>query len=280
MNVELVSPAFANLLRIKVFIRHDLNKFIHVILSCFMTAVSPQIFKYFTAWHFDFRLQLSGCSYSLSVSTLSWSSLAGFMVNNPATGIELTLSSSLTNTKSRSWCLCPVRCFTHFSLVHSLLSPQNISNLSSCFTELFMMALPTLHSLVTCLRLITEPSSSVYSYDFKFHYLVIELPYDPAIPLLGMHTEESRIERDTCTPMFIAALFIIARPWKQPGCPSADEWIRKLWYIYTLEYYSAIKKNTFESVLMRWMKLEPITQSEVSQKEKHHYRILTHIYGI
>ena len=67
--------------------------------------------------------------------------------------------------------------------------------------------------------------------------------------------------------MFIAALFIIARTWKQPRCPSADEWIRKLWYIYTMEYYSAIKMNAFESVLMRWMKLEPIIQSEVSQKE-------------
>ena len=77
------------------------------------------------------------------------------------------------------------------------------------------------------------------------------LPYDPAIPLLGIHTEETRIERDTCTPMFIAALFIIARTCKQPRCPSTDEWIRKLWYIYTMEYYSAIKKNTFESVLMR-----------------------------
>ena len=74
-------------------------------------------------------------------------------------------------------------------------------------------------------------------------------------------------------PMFIAALIIIARTWKQPRCPSPDEWIRKLWYIY-------IKKNTFESVLMRWMKLKPIIQSEVSQKEKHQYSILTHIYGI
>ena len=92
--------------------------------------------------------------------------------------------------------------------------------------------------------------------------------------------EETRIERDTCTPMFIAALFIIARTWKQPRCPSADKWIRKLWYIYTMEYYSAIKKNAFESVLMKWMKLEPIIQSEVSQKEKHQYSILTHIYGI
>ena len=82
-----------------------------------------------------------------------------------------------------------------------------------------------------------------------------------AIPLLGIHTKETRIERDTCTPVFIAALFIIARTWKQPGCASADEWIRKLWYIYTMEYYSAIIKNTFESVLMRWMKLEPIIQS-------------------
>ena len=72
----------------------------------------------------------------------------------------------------------------------------------------------------------------------------------------------------------------LARIWKQPRGPSADEWIRKLWYIYTMEYYSAIKKNTFESVLMRWMKLEPIIQSEVSQKEKHQYSILTHIYGI
>ena len=81
-------------------------------------------------------------------------------------------------------------------------------------------------------------------------------------------------------PMFIAALFIIARTWKQPRCPSADEWIRKLWYIYTMESYSTIKKNSFESVLMRCMKLELILQSEVSQKEKHQYSILTHIYGI
>ena len=101
-----------------------------------------------------------------------------------------------------------------------------------------------------------------------------ELPYDPAIPLLGIHTEETRTERDTCTPMFIAALFIIARTWKRPRCPSADEWIRKLWYIYTMEYYSAIKKKTFESVLMRWMKLKPVIQSEVSQKEKHQYSML------
>ena len=80
--------------------------------------------------------------------------------------------------------------------------------------------------------------------------------------------------------MFIAALFTIASTWKQPRCPSADKWIRKLWYIYTMEYCSAIKKNAFESVLMRWMKLEPIRQRKVSQKEKHQYSIFTHIYGI
>ena len=79
--------------------------------------------------------------------------------------------------------------------------------------------------------------------------------------------------------MFTTALFIIARTWKQPRCPSADEWIRNQWYIYTMEYYLAIK-NAFESILMRWMKLEHIIQSEVSQKEKHQYSILTHIYGI
>ena len=118
------------------------------------------------------------------------------------------------------------------------------------------------------------------SVEIPWKKLVIELPYDPAIPLLGIHTKETRIERDTCTPMFIEALFIIARTWKQPRCPSADEWIRKLWYIYTMEYYSAIQENTFESVLMRWMKPEPIIQSEASRKEKHQYSTLTHICGI
>ena len=110
--------------------------------------------------------------------------------------------------------------------------------------------------------------------------LEIELPYDTAIPLLGIHTEEPRIERDTCIPMFITALFTMARTWKQPRCPLADECIGKLWYIYTMEYYSAIKTYAFEIVLMRWMKLEPITQSEVNQKEKHQCSMLTHIYGI
>ena len=80
--------------------------------------------------------------------------------------------------------------------------------------------------------------------------------------------------------MFTAALFTVARTWKQPRCPSADEWIKKLWYIYTMEYFSAKKSNTSESVLMRWMNLEPIIQNEVSQKEKNRYCILTHMFGV
>ena len=92
--------------------------------------------------------------------------------------------------------------------------------------------------------------------------LEMELPYDPGIPVLGIHTEETRIERDTCTPMFIAALFIIARTWKQPRCPSGDKWIRKLWYIYAMEYYSAIKRNKIELVVLRWMNLARVCYTE------------------
>ena len=105
-------------------------------------------------------------------------------------------------------------------------------------------------------------------------------PYDTAIPLPGIYPEEAKIEKHSCIPLFIKALFTIARTWKQPRCPSTDEWTKKLWHIYTMEYYSAIKRNKFESVLMRWMNLEPIIQSEVSQKEKDKYHILTHIYRI
>ena len=92
--------------------------------------------------------------------------------------------------------------------------------------------------------------------------------------------EETKIEIDTRIPLFTAALFTIARTQKTPRCPPTDEWIKKLWYIYTMEYYLAIKRDTFESVLMRWMNVEPMLQSKVSQKDKDKYRILTHIYGI
>ena len=107
----------------------------------------------------------------------------------------------------------------------------------------------------------------------------IELPYDPEILLLGIYTEETRIERDTYPNVHCSTIYN-ARTWKQPRCPLADEWIKKLWYIYTMEYYSAIKKNAFESVLKKWTKLEPIVQSEVSQKVKHQFSIIMHIYGI
>ena len=91
--------------------------------------------------------------------------------------------------------------------------------------------------------------------------------------------EETKIEKDTCSPLFTAALFTVARTWKLPKCASTDEWI-KFWYVYTMEYYSAIKRNTFEPVLMRWINLESITQSEVSQKKKYEFCIITYIYGI
>ena len=111
--------------------------------------------------------------------------------------------------------------------------------------------------------------------------LGIKSLYDPAIPLLCIYPEEIKIGKDTCTPMFMAAPFTVARTWEQPRCPSTDEWINmKLWYIYTIEYYSAIKRNAFESVLMRWTKLEPIIQSEVSQKEKYKYHMLTYIWNL
>ena len=110
--------------------------------------------------------------------------------------------------------------------------------------------------------------------------LGIKPQYDPAIPLLGIYPEETRVEKDTCIPLFTAALFTIARTWKQPKCPSTDERIKKLWYRYAMEYHSATIRNASESVLLRWMNLEPIVQSEVSQKEKNKYRILTHIYRI
>ena len=102
--------------------------------------------------------------------------------------------------------------------------------------------------------------------------LEIKPPGGPSNPTPS--PEEIKIEKE-----FIAALFMIARTWKQPRCPSTDEWI-KLWYIYTMEYYSSLKMNAFESVLMKWMNLEPIIQSEVSQKEKDKYCILMYIYRI
>ena len=110
--------------------------------------------------------------------------------------------------------------------------------------------------------------------------LKIELPYGPAIPLLGIYPEKTIIQTESCTTMFIAALFTIARTWKQPKCPLTNESIKKMWHIYTMEYYSSTKRNEIELFVVRWMDLETVIQSEVSQKEKNKYHMLTHIYGI
>ena len=100
--------------------------------------------------------------------------------------------------------------------------------------------------------------------------LYIELPYNPAIPLLGISPDKTLLKRDTCTRVFIAALFTIARTWKQPKWPSADDWIWKRWYIYTMEYYSAIRKNALMPSAATWMELETLILSEMSQKDKDH----------
>ena len=98
--------------------------------------------------------------------------------------------------------------------------------------------------------------------------LKIEVPYDPAMPLLGIYPEKTIIQKESCTKMFIAVLFTIPRTWKQPKCPLTYERIKKMWHIYTMEYYSAIKRNETELFVVRWMDLESVIQSEVSQKEK------------
>ena len=110
--------------------------------------------------------------------------------------------------------------------------------------------------------------------------LKIELPYDSAIPLLGIYPEKNMVRKDTCTPVFIAALFTIAKTWKQPKCSSTEEWIKKMLYIYTMEYYSAIKKNEILSFAATWMNLEIVILSEVRQTEKEKYCMISLICGI
>ena len=109
--------------------------------------------------------------------------------------------------------------------------------------------------------------------------LNIELPYDPEIPLLGIHPDKTFIEKDTCNLMFTVALFTIAKTWKQPKCPRTDEWIKK-WYIYTMECYSAIKKNKIMPFAATWMEIETLILSEVSQKEKDRHHMISLICGI
>jgi len=110
--------------------------------------------------------------------------------------------------------------------------------------------------------------------------LDIELPEDPAIPLLGIYPKDTpTYNKDTCSTMFIAASFIIARSWKEPRCPSTEEWIQKMWYIYTLEYYSAIKNNAFMKYVGKWMELENIILSKVTQSQKSTHGIHSLISG-
>ena len=110
----------------------------------------------------------------------------------------------------------------------------------------------------------------------------MEIPYDPVILFLGIYLKKTRsqIQKDICTPMFIAALFTIADKWKQAKCPSVDEWIKKMWYIYTIEYYSAIRIKQILPFATTWMELEDIMLSEISQAEKDKYQMISLICGV
>ena len=112
---------------------------------------------------------------------------------------------------------------------------------------------------------------------WRFLRKLIELPYDPVISLLGIYPEKTIIQRDTCIPMFTAALFTVTRTQKQSKCPMVDEWIKKIWYIYTIKCYLASKWNETGSLVELWMDLESVVQSEVSQKEKNRYHVTMHI---
>nr|KAF6360117.1 hypothetical protein mMyoMyo1_011075 [Myotis myotis] len=127
-------------------------------------------------------------------------------------------------------------------------------------------------------RLVKPLWRTVWSFLKK---LKMELPFDPVIPLLGIYPTdlETPIRKDTCTPMFIVAQFTIPKIWRQPKCPSADEWIKKLWYIYTMEFYAVVKKD-FLPLATPWMELESIMLSEISQSEKDKYHVISLIYGI
>jgi hypothetical protein len=112
--------------------------------------------------------------------------------------------------------------------------------------------------------------------------LNIDLPYDPAIPLLGIYLKECNTgySRGTCTPTFIAVLFTIAKLWKQPRCPITDEWVKKMWYFYTMEFYSVMKKNEILSFAGKWMELENIILGEVSQAHKTKNHMFSLICGL
>jgi hypothetical protein len=112
--------------------------------------------------------------------------------------------------------------------------------------------------------------------------LNIDLPFDPPIPLLGIYPKECNTgySRGTCTAMFVAALFTIAKLWKQPRCPTTDEWIKKMWHLYTMQFYSAMKKNEILSFASKWMELENIIVNEVSQTKKTKNHVLCHMRSL
>ena len=114
-----------------------------------------------------------------------------------------------------------------------------------------------------------------------FRKLKMELPFDPAIPLLGLYPKnpETPVQKNLCTPMFTAAQFTIAKCWKQPKCPSVSEWIQKLWYIYTMEFYAAERKKELLPFVTAWMKLESIMLSEISQVVKDKYHMISPLTG-
>ena len=132
-----------------------------------------------------------------------------------------------------------------------------------------------LHCWCDC-KLVQPLWKSVWRFLRKLDIVIME---DPAIPLLGIYPEDVPTGKDTCSTMFIAALFIIARSWKEPRCPSTEECIQKMWYIYTMEYYSAIKKNEFTKFLGKWLDLEGIILSEVTQSQKNSNEMYSLISG-
>ena len=136
--------------------------------------------------------------------------------------------------------------------------------------------IPTLHCWWEC-KLVPPLWKAVRRFPRKWK---IELPFDTAIPLVGTYPENTMTRKDTCTPMFIAGLYTIAKTWKLPKYPLTEEWIKKVWYIYTMEYYSAIKMNEIPAFLATWMDLEIIMLSEVSQTMRHQHQMLSLTCGI
>ena len=116
---------------------------------------------------------------------------------------------------------------------------------------------------------------------WRFLKKLIDLLYDPAIALLGIYPRDTGVlmHRGTCTPMFIAELSTIAKLWREPKCPSTDEWVKKLWFIYTMEYYLAMRKNEIWPFVAMWMELERVMLNEISQAEKDTYRMFSLICG-